>query len=287
MRTTSRRTAGHLLAIAVSLVMAGAPAIAGDLHFVGHLQGSQEVPPVDTLASGLAQVTVNGERTAIHFVLDVAGIDPAAITMAHIHAGIPGVNGPVIFTLSPGSFTSPLAGTLADADLEPHPEVGVSTFADAISKMRDGAAYVNVHSTANPGGEVRGQLGLIAGIKVRKSINPRSNGVIAVRILTTPDFDARSIDPDTVRFGPGLAPAAHPKNGANADEGGPDDLLMHFRTRASGIQCGDEFVDLYGFTSLGLRIEARAPIRTVGCKGNNGHGHGHGHGHGNGHGHNH
>jgi hypothetical protein len=264
----TRRHDRRIVAILAAALASASVVAAGELPFVGHLQGSQEVPPVVSSASGTALVTVNDARTEIAFELQVEGIDLATTTAAHIHVAVPGVNGPVIFSLSAGPITSPLSGTLTEADLVPHPEVGVSTFADAIAKLLAGAAYVNVHSAANPGGEIRGQLGLIIEIDGRTNVNPKSKGVIPITIVSTEDFDARSIDPNSVRFGPGGAQEAHHRgHGGDADGDGRSDLVLHFRTRASGIACGDTYADLSGFTSTGLRFEARLAVRTVGCNG--------------------
>jgi hypothetical protein len=73
---------------------------------------------------------------------------------AHIHLGGVGQNGGIILPLKAGP--SPMSGTLKAADLKP--TGNVSTFADAIDAIRAGSTYVNLHTAANPGGEIRGQL---------------------------------------------------------------------------------------------------------------------------------
>ncbi|MFL6192789.1 MAG: hypothetical protein ACJ75H_01360, partial [Thermoanaerobaculia bacterium] len=102
---------------------------------------------------------------------------------------------------------------------------------------------------------------------VPNSINPRSNGVIPVAILTTPDFDATQIDPLTVRFGPGGAIEAHGKGHLEDVDGDGDiDLMLHFRTEQSGILCGSTQASLTGDTYAGRRIEGSDGVSTVGCK---------------------
>ncbi|HEX9754606.1 MAG TPA: CHRD domain-containing protein, partial [Gemmatimonadales bacterium] len=80
-------------------------------------------------------------------------------TLAHIHIGAVGVAGPpvtvnLIATPPAGTFTGVLAsGTITAAMV-----TGGETFATLVAKIRSGEAYINVHTTANPGGEIRGQL---------------------------------------------------------------------------------------------------------------------------------
>jgi len=249
--------------IALTSLAIASPSFANELRFIAHLDGSQVAPtPVTTTGTGSATFTVNDARTEIDFDLTVEGIDPANITAAEIHVGAVGTTGPAIFVLSPTTFTSPLSGVLTEANLTP--QAGVSTFADAISMMLAGTTYVDVHTIANPNGEIRGQIDLIAKIKVRRAINPRSHGVIAVTLRSSPDFDARSVDPASVRFGPVGAQAVK-THLVDVNGDGLADLLLHFRTQATGIRCGDKSVGLVAVTSTGLQIEATAPIKTPGC----------------------
>lgn len=106
------------------------------------LSGSQEVPPVTTSASGSGAITVGADKS-VSGSITTTGV---AGTAAHIHEGPSGKNGPVIVPLTKTSDNvwSVAAGAkLTDAQNESY---------------KAGNLYVNVHSAANKGGEIRDQL---------------------------------------------------------------------------------------------------------------------------------
>ena len=114
----------------------------GRLVRVAALGGANEVPPVTSSATGNAIVAVHPQTRAITGVSNFSGV---VATNAHIHAGAVGANGGIAIglTLGTNSATVPASTTLTDAQ-----------FADLIA----GSLYVNIHSAANPTGEIRGQL---------------------------------------------------------------------------------------------------------------------------------
>jgi hypothetical protein len=120
------------------------------------LTGAQEVPPVATPGTGTATVTLNSDQTQIIVVLTVSGL--AAISGAELRFGAAGVGGgPAIFNLATAIFTSPLTVTLTSADFMAAP--AVLTYSDALNVLLSGQLYVNVDTTGNPTGEIRGQVG--------------------------------------------------------------------------------------------------------------------------------
>ncbi|MDZ7644330.1 MAG: CHRD domain-containing protein [Woeseiaceae bacterium] len=109
------------------------------------LSGTEEVPAVETGASAQADLTVNLASGAVEGEMTVAGLDATA---AHIHDGFAGSNGPVLV---------PLDQDPADAT---HFTVPAGAMLDAaeVTKLLAGGLYVNVHTAAHPGGELRGQV---------------------------------------------------------------------------------------------------------------------------------
>jgi hypothetical protein len=98
------------------------------------------------------------------------------------------------------------------------------------------------------------------------NINPGNNGVIPVAILTTGAFDATTVDPMSVRFGPNGAVEAHGRGHIeDADGDGDLDLVLHFRTQSAGITCGATSASLTGMTFYGQTIQGTDSVRTVGC----------------------
>jgi hypothetical protein len=117
------------------------------------LSGSQEVPRVTTSASGSTDISVSESKCpaatsssncpTVYGTVVTSGIKS---TVAHIHQGAPGQNGPPIVTLvkvDDNTWAVPSGTTLTSAQNDAY---------------LNGMLYVNVHSDANPGGEIRAQL---------------------------------------------------------------------------------------------------------------------------------
>lgn len=99
------------------------------------------------------------------------------------------------------------------------------------------------------------------------SINPRSEGVIPVAILTTDTFDATTVNPATVRFGrTGTEARAAHSAFEDVDGDGKIDMILHFNTQETGITCGGATASLTGQTLGGQAIRGSDSTRTVGCK---------------------
>jgi len=91
--------------------------------------------------------------------------------------------------------------------------------------------------------------------------------VIPVAILTSGSFDAATADPSTVRFGATGTEAAPERSALeDVDGDGDTDMILHFRTQATGIVCGTTTGFLKGDTLGGQEIEGSDAVRTVGCQ---------------------
>lgn len=110
------------------------------------LSGSQEVPAVSTTASGYAYVTVDTADYDVDLVVYTNGVDDTI--MAHIHTGVRGENGPVLVALEQ-SMDDPGIWMTAEGT-----ELNETIF----GVLASGGHYVNIHTPANPSGELRGQI---------------------------------------------------------------------------------------------------------------------------------
>jgi hypothetical protein len=133
-------------ALAILALMAGAlvgvsgMATAGEIRI--KLSGDQEVPPVQTSASGNGTITVEDDKS-IKGKIMLSDIKP---TGAHIHEAPTGKTGDPIITLEKtgeNEWSLPNGAKLTDAQYD---------------AAKAGGLYVNVHSNEHKGGEIRGQI---------------------------------------------------------------------------------------------------------------------------------
>lgn len=129
-----------------------------DEQFRATLSGAGEVPANASAATGTARFTVNGSQ--LDYTLDVQNINGAIA--AHIHNGAVGVNGPPVVFLfqqaAPGATVA--GGSLASGSVDASDMIATAgvSYDSMLSLIRRGNAYVNVHTTARPAGEIRGQI---------------------------------------------------------------------------------------------------------------------------------
>jgi len=131
---------GILAVTALALALFATPVAADDLKF--KLSGDMEVPPVSTMAAGDASITIKPDMSVSGKVM-TSGL---AGTMAHIHIGKTGSNGPVVITLAKSGdngWMVPEGSKLSEAEYKAY---------------QAGELYINVHTADHKPGEIRGQL---------------------------------------------------------------------------------------------------------------------------------
>jgi len=164
--------------IAVSVALVSAAVLAGvalaarpnqSWHFVAPLSGAAERPnPIDTQARGVAIFHLSEDGQSLSYQLIASNIEN--ITQAHIHccAGMEGTAGVSVWLypdgppaqLIPGRHDGILAtGTITAEDVVGGPPAAAEDpLAALVEFIQTGQAYVNVHTTQNGPGEIRGQL---------------------------------------------------------------------------------------------------------------------------------
>jgi hypothetical protein len=130
--------AGTLLS---ALLTAGASA--ETIAYKAELKGSQEVPPTDSKGTGTATAAYDTATKTLKWKVSYSGLSGPA-TAAHIHGPAePGKNAPVAIGFAKPE--SPIEGSAALTDVQ-------------AADLAAGKLYINVHTAANKGGEIRGQL---------------------------------------------------------------------------------------------------------------------------------
>lgn len=151
----------------LTLVIAGlfvlfvsAQAQAQTFTFMADLNGGNEVPAVVTGSGGTATVTLDTAANTVTWVIDVYNL-PTGVTAGHIHVGSPGVAGPTVVNFTVVATQSNdfrITGTASASNLNARAAQGINSWDDFEQAIMNGDCYVNIHTQANPGGEIRGQL---------------------------------------------------------------------------------------------------------------------------------
>lgn len=105
------------------------------------VNGAQQVPANNSTATGNFEGTYNASNKQLTYTLTFQGV---TATSAHIHTGAPGTSGSVAIPFA--SLTSPISGTVTLTD-------------DQATQLLNNGMYVNIHSSAYTGGEIRGNIG--------------------------------------------------------------------------------------------------------------------------------
>jgi hypothetical protein len=168
---------GGILVAALPVTLGATAARAADTTVTTRLKGYQETPAtINTTASGEFTAIIHADGTAIDYTLSYRDLS-SAVQQSHIHFGRPGLSGGVALFLCtnltpptgvpmPQACPDPpttITGTLTADDVIPLAAQGIDSgatgFAELLTAIQKGAAYVNVHTMNHPGGEIRGRLG--------------------------------------------------------------------------------------------------------------------------------
>jgi hypothetical protein len=150
-----------VLVAAALVAVAAAPASAQTFRLTASLTGGNEFPAIPaTGAFGDATVIVDMTARTVTYTVNVFNL-PSGVTASHIHAGAIGTSGPVVVNFAPPLSASndfSFTGTTKDTEFILRPDQGIRSADDMFQAILGGNSYVNVHSSVNPGGEIRGQL---------------------------------------------------------------------------------------------------------------------------------
>jgi hypothetical protein len=135
---------GMILATVAVVAFSAGAASAEVKHFTAKLDGASETPPNDSKAKGMAWVDLDTGSKTLSWKMEYSGLTGPA-TMAHFHGPAPAGKAAGVVVPFTGDISSPNKGSASLTDAQ-------------IGELEGGMLYVNVHTAAHPGGEIRGQV---------------------------------------------------------------------------------------------------------------------------------
>jgi len=155
-----------LLVTAGLLAFAAAPASAQSFTLTANLSGAGEATTtangINTGAFGDCSIVVDLGAQTVSYSVRVFNL-PSGVTASHIHVGAEKTAGPVVVNFAPpvpASNDFGFSGVVKFSDFVLRPDQGIRSSEDMVQAILGGNSYCNVHSTVNPGGEIRGQFTL-------------------------------------------------------------------------------------------------------------------------------
>jgi CHRD domain-containing protein len=166
-----RRTGMNLAMGTVAVWLLAGSHVAADngkeKTFRARLNGGHETPAISTNATGEFKARLNAAGDELSYELTYSGLEGGDTLFAHVHLGQTGVAGGVMFFLCGGggkpacpNGEGTVTGTVNAGNVIGPAGQGISAgqFDEVIRAMRHGLSYANVHTTAFPSGEIRGQI---------------------------------------------------------------------------------------------------------------------------------
>ena len=156
--------------VVAGVMLAISSQASAELLFKATLTGDQEVPPSASEASGLATLVLNDAKDQLSINIMIVGLDLDDITRAHIHAAPEGSNGPVVFGLRapdedidagfPQFIPFPAVLGITGGTIVSTWDLGEDggSLGDSLDELFNQGLYINIHTDANQGGEIRGQI---------------------------------------------------------------------------------------------------------------------------------
>lgn len=189
------------------------------------LTGTQEIPDVSTSAYGMVKLEVSGSRAiasgSYNDLSSALNLDIVGGT--HIHSGLPGQNGDIVFVLNPELDLDNQNGVFgAAANM-------IAIDAEQRAALRARGTYVNVHTLTNAGGEVRGNLlgeaanyffSPLSGASEAVPVNTSARGMVAMEVSANASVAVGSFDNLSSPVATDIAGGAHLHTGF-AGQNGP------------------------------------------------------------------
>lgn len=141
-------------------------AASAQIHFTASLDGAQD-GGVITAATGTGSFDLSEDLTQLHYIISYQGLSGPLTGGGHFHTGLPGVAGGIVRHIATAGrpASSTLSGTWSASD-------GSEPLTPAlVDSLLAGKVYVNFHTAANPGGEIRGQLTLATSLHFEASFS--------------------------------------------------------------------------------------------------------------------
>ena len=180
MKRAGRVAIGATVVMLALVAPQGLGAQSGGGKLRATLTGFEEPPSISSTGNGTFELKFSEDGESFDYVLDFADLE-GTVVQAHIHIAQPGVNGGIAIwlcgtTLAPGpaapnnppscgeagvSRSGHVEGTATRANVIGPAGQGIAPgeWEEVVRALRAGFAYANVHSSRNPGGEIRGQIG--------------------------------------------------------------------------------------------------------------------------------